>query len=568
MRMSKAFIPTEKEAPKDATLPSHIFLTRAGFIAQVASGLYNMMPLGKRVQKKIESIINEEMTRTGAQEVELSFVTPADLWEQSGRIEKFGKELLRFCDRKDNRFVLGPTHEEMMVNLIRNRVTSYKQLPLNLYQIKTKFRDEARPRFGLMRAREFVMKDGYSFHATAEDLDREFDAMEAAYKRVLERLGLDFRIVEADSGAIGGSGSKELMVIADSGEDTLAVCDHCEYGANIEAARRRRRDVLPEPPEAAFNKFQTPDVKSIEALSAFFHVDPYYTLKAVAKRAVYEDGEEIVIFFLRGCDDLQEVKAANACGALDLVDVEPSALEALGVVPGFIGPLDLEGVRLIFDHDVKNAENMICGANEKDFHFVGVTLSVLPEDAQFAALYEAKAGDGCPACAGTLSYTKGIEVGHIFKLGTVYSAPLKAEFLNENGKAEPLVMGTYGMGVSRLVAAVIEQHHDEQGCRWTRATAPYLVNILVSNIKNEAQSALGESLYVDLNAAGVETIIDDRKERFGFKMKDAELVGYPLTVIIGKELANGKVELYDRADLEKHVVDAADVKAKILEWLG
>jgi len=568
MRMSQAFIPTEKEAPKDAVLPSHVYLTRAGFIAQVASGLYNLMPLGKRVLKKIEAVINEEMARAGAQEVDLSFVTPAELWEESGRIQKFGKELLRFRDRKENLFVLGPTHEEMMVNLVRNRVSSYKQLPMNLYQIKTKFRDEARPRFGLMRAREFVMKDGYSFHASTEDLDREFDAMEAAYKRVLERLGLDFRIVEADSGAIGGSGSKELMVLADSGEDTLAVCDRCEYGANIEAARRGARAVIPEAPEADFNKFATPGIKSIADLGGFFHVDPYYTLKAVAKRALYEEGDEVVVFFLRGCDDLQEVKAVNACGALDLVDVDEADLEALGLVPGFIGPLDLTAARVIFDTDVRNAANMICGANESDYHYVGVDLSVLPEETQFADLYEVKEGDGCPVCGGTLSYTKGIEVGHIFKLGTVYSAPLKAEFLNENGKAAPFVMGTYGMGVSRLIAAVIEQHHDEKGCVWTRQTAPYLVNLMISNAKDEAQTAFAEELYASLREAGIEVIMDDRKERFGFKMRDAELVGYPLTVIIGKELANGLVQFYDRAEDAKRDVPAGNALEQIREWAG
>ncbi len=559
MRFSKAFIPTEKEAPKDAVLPSHIYLTRAGFIAQVASGLYNLLPLGKRVLAKIEAVINDEMQQAGAQQVDLSFVTPAELWEESGRIHKFGKELLRFKDRKGNLFVLGPTHEEMMVNLVRNRVTSYKQLPLNLYQIKTKFRDEARPRFGLMRAREFVMKDGYSFHADTDDLDREFDAMEAAYKRVLERLGLDFRIVEADSGAIGGSGSKELMVLAESGEDTLAVCDTCEYGANIEAARRAPRREIPEAPEADFNKFATPDVKSIEDLAAFFHVDPYYTLKAVAKRAVYEEGSEIVVFFLRGSDTLQEVKAQNAVGALDLADVDEAELEAAGLVPGFIGPLDLAGVKTVFDRDVENAANMICGANEKDYHFVGCDLSVLPEETVFASLYEVQEGDACPQCDGTLHYTKGIEVGHIFKLGTVYSEPLGAEFLDENGKAKPFVMGTYGMGVSRLIAAVIEQHHDEKGCIWTDATAPYKVNVLVSNVKDKAQLDAGEALYARLGEAGIEAMLDDRKERFGFKIKDAELIGFPVTVIIGKELANGNVQLYDRRSGEKRDVAAAEI---------
>ena len=566
MRFSKAYIPTTKEAPKDAVLPSHIYLSRAGFVSQVASGLYNYLPLGKKVLKKIESIINEEMERAGCQEVDLSFVTPAELWEESGRIEKFGKELLRFRDRKENLFVLGPTHEEMMVNIVRNRVTSYKQLPLNLYQIKTKFRDEARPRFGLMRAREFVMKDGYSFHATTEDLDREYAAMEAAYKRVLERLGLEFRLVEADSGAIGGSGSKELMVIADSGEDTLVVCDSCKYGANIEAAHRSRRKEIPAAPSAQMQKVETPDIKSIDALSEFFSIDSFYTVKAVAKRAIYEDHDEVVLFFLRGSDDLQEVKAVNAAGALDIADVSEAELEAIGLVPGFIGPLDQANVKCIFDHDLKDAREMVCGANERDYHLSGVDLSSL-ENPDFAELYEVKEGDGCPNCSGKLTHTKGIEVGHIFKLGTVYSKPLKAEFLNEKGQAVPFIMGTYGMGVSRLIAAVIEQHHDEKGCVWTSATAPYQVNVMVSNIKDEAQLALGEELYTNLKKDGVEVIIDDRKERFGFKMKDAELIGFPYTIIIGKELQNGLVQILDRKTLEKRDVKADEVYKTIMEGI-
>ena len=555
MRFSQAFIPTTKEAPQGAVLASHILLTRAGFTSQVAAGLYNYLPLGKRVLKKIENVINEEMTKVGAQEVDLSFVTPADLWQESGRIEKFGKELLRFRDRKENLFVLGPTHEEMMVNLVRNRVTSYKQLPMNLYQVKTKFRDEARPRFGLMRGREFVMKDGYSFHATTEDLDREFDVMEAAYKRILERLGLDFRVVEADSGAIGGAGSKELMVIADSGEDTIAICDSCEYGANVEAAERTSCAEVPEAPESEFNKFATPDVKSIDDLVEFFKVDPYYTMKCVAKKMTYEDGEQIVLFFLRGDDELQEVKAVNAAEAMDIEDASEEELKAVGLVPGFMGPLDMDKVPCVFDTSLKGAKQMICGANERDQHFIGVDMSVL-DAALFVDLYTAKEGDGCPRCDGKLLYKKGIEVGHIFKLGTTYSKALKAEFLNEKGQATPFEMGTYGMGVSRLIAATIEQHHDEKGCIWTKETAPYMVNIMVSNIKDAEQLAFGENLYKQLQEAGVEVILDDRKERFGFKMKDAELIGFPYTVIVGKELVNGNVQIVERATSEKRAVFA------------
>jgi len=435
MRRSKAFIPTTKEAPSDAVLASHILLSRAGFISQVASGLYSYMPLAKKVIRKIESVIHDEMHNIGAQEVELSFVAPSDLWIESGRINKFGKELLTFYDRKEKLFVLGPTHEEMMVDLVRGRVTSYKNLPFNLYQIKTKFRYEVRPRFGLMRGREFIMKDGYSFHATTEDMDREFDAVEEAYKKILKRLGLDYRIVEADSGAIGGSGSKELMVLADSGEDTITVCDKCEYGANIE---------------------------------------------------VFMDMEELG------------------------EDFDPSTIT-----------------------DIK----------------------------------EIKGDDQCPHCSGKLSLTKGIEVGHIFKLGTTYSKALKAEFLDENGKSQPFIMGTYGMGVSRLVAAVIEQHHDEYGCKWTKATTPYMVNVMISNIKDDAQNNLGEELYKKLVDSGVETIIDDRKDRFGFKMKDAELIGFPYTVIIGKELENGTVQIFNRSTREKTPVAVDEVYERIMELL-
>jgi len=567
MRRTKAFIPTSKEAPSDAQLASHIFLSRAGFVSQNAAGLYNYLPLAKIVIKKIENIVNEEMKKVGAQEVELSFVTPAALWAESGRIEKFGKELLRFRDRKDNLFVLGPTHEEMMVDLVRNRVTSYKNLPLNLYQIKTKFRDEARPRFGLMRGREFIMKDAYSFHSSVEDLDREFNVMEVAYKKILTRLGLNFRVVEADSGAIGGSGSKELMVIADSGEDTIAICSKCEYGANIEAAIRSSRTDIPEAPEATFNKFQTPDIQSIDDLVEFLKIDAYYTVKCVAKRVIYDESSEIVLFFLRGSDNLQEVKAINATDALDIEDVSEDELKELGLIAGFIGPLDQDKAKHVIDNELKNATNMICGANEKDYHFIGVDLRVISDVAYFSDISEVNEGDICPNCDGSLSFTKGIEVGHIFKLGTTYSEALKAQFLDENGKAQPFIMGTYGMGISRLVASIIEQHHDENGCIWTKETAPYTINIMVSNIKDEEQMLFGEELYKKLQDSNVEVIFDDRKERFGFKMKDAELIGFPYTIIIGKELQNSNVQIYNRATTEKISINKDDILKKIMELI-
>ncbi|MBL0707616.1 MAG: proline--tRNA ligase [Sulfurimonas sp.] len=432
MRRSKAFIPTTKEAPSDASLPSHQFLVRGGFINQQGAGLYNYMPLGKIVLEKIRSIVKEELDSSGCIEVQLSFVTPMALWERSGRADAMGKEMLRIQDRHQNPFVLSPTNEEAMVELVKNRVNSYKDLPLNLYQINTKFRDEARPRYGLLRGREFLMKDGYSFHASKEDMVREFDLMEQTYKNIFTRLGLDFRVVLADSGAIGGSGSKEFHVLADSGEDTIIVCDRCDYGANIETIDSINED--------DFNEF------------------------------TYEE--------------LQTKNIEEKC-----------------------------------------------------------------------------------SCGGTLSFKKGIEVGHIFQLGTRYSKELEANFNDENGKPKPFEMATFGIGVSRLIASVIEQNHDEHGCIWTKSTAPYMVNVMVSNIKDEEQSSLGEELYSKLLDAKVETIIDDRKERFGFKMKDAELIGFPYTVIIGKELVNGLVQIYDRKTKEKLSVSKDEVFEKIMELI-
>jgi prolyl-tRNA synthetase len=566
MRFSKSFIPTTKEAPKDAVLPSHIYLSRAGFVSQVSSGVYNFLPLGKMTLDKIRQVVKEELDKAGAQEVSLGFVTPADLWRESGRFEKFGNELLRFKYRKEQDYVLGPTHEEMMVNLVRNRVTSYKQLPLNLYQINLKFRDEARPRFGLMRGREFLMKDGYSFHASTEDMQREFALMEQTYKNILERLGLDYRVVEADSGAIGGSGSKELMVIAGSGEDTIVLCDSCEYAANVEAAVCAPKPAPQNSPSKSFAKEHTPAVKTMEELQNFFSIDPYYLMKAVAKKALFDESEAIVLFFLRGDDELQEVKAANSVGANELVDVDEEELKAARMVPGFMGPLD-QDVQMVFDASLEGATDMVCGANEVDYHYVGMAMDQVNE-AQFHDLVTVNAGDTCAHCGSSLSEAKGIEVGHIFQLGDVYSKPLEATFLDENGKQQPFVMGTYGIGVSRLVAAVIEQNHDEKGCIWTPSTAPYLVNIMVSNIKDADQMALGESLYSKLNSQGVDVIIDDRKERFGFKMKDAELIGFPYTVIIGKELANGNVQIFERKSGEKIDVAVENIEEKLNELIA
>ncbi|EAI4297925.1 proline--tRNA ligase [Campylobacter lari] len=557
MKFSKFYAISTKENPKDATLPSHIFLVKGAFVEQIGSGLYNFLPLGKRVLDKIKNIIKEEMDKAGALEVNLSFNTPAELWKESGRFNVFGKELLRFKDRKENDFVLGPTHEEAMVALVRNKINSYKQLPLHLYQIGLKFRDEARPRFGLLRCREFLMKDGYSFHANEADLDKEFNLMHETYSKILTRLGLEFRAVEADSGAIGGSGSKEFMVLAKNGEDDILLCEHCDYAANIEAAKRAKKSCEDERPEADFaTQFHTPNVKTIEELAEFFKINPYYTIKAIAKKAIYENEEKIVVFFIRGDDELQEVKALNAANALELVDVSEEELEKAGLVPGFIGFVGLNGVDFYIDHELENETNMIIGANKKDYHLVGINVVNLNKE-RFKDLAAVKEHDLCPKCQHKLKQSKGIEVGHIFKLGNKYSKAMNASYLDENGKAQFFTMGCYGMGVSRLVAVAIEASHDEKGCIWNKTLAPFVLDIIVSNIKDTKAMEFAEQIYIHFSDK--EILFDDRNERFGVKINDFELMGFPYALVIGKGLENNEVELIHRNTLEKQVLKTQEV---------
>lgn len=565
MKFSKMFIPTTKETPNDATLPSHQYLVRGGFIAQTGAGIYDFMPLGKIVLEKIRAIVKEEMDEAGANEVQFGFVTPLTLWQESGRATTMGAEMLRFKDRKNGEFVLSPTNEEAVVNMVKNRITSYKDLPLHLYQINTKFRDEARPRFGLMRGREFLMKDGYSFHSSEEDLVREFNLMEATYKKIYTKLGLDFRVVAADSGAIGGSGSKEFHVIADSGEDTLVVCDSCNYGANIEAAIRKPKTYSFER-KSDSKKIHTPDTKTIEDVANFLNISKEQTIKAVIKKAIYEEKTQIVIFFVRGSDELEETKACNAVNALELIDASEDDIKEAGLVAGYCGLFNLpSNINFIIDLELKDEIGLACGANEEDYHLVNTDLSTL-KDVKYYDLIAVQEGDICACCGGKLSYTKGIEAGHIFQLGTKYSSAMNANFLDENGKAKPFIMGCYGIGVSRLVAAVIEQNHDDKGCIWTKATAPFMVDIIVSNSKKEEEAKVGEELYSKLKQAGISTILDDRiNARFGFKMSDFELLGFLYAVVIGKKLEDGLVEIVDRKTLEKIDVKVDEVISKILE---
>lgn len=568
MKFSKLFIPTTKETPNDATLPSHQFLLRGGFIAQTGAGIYDFMPLGKIVLDKIRAIVKEEMDNAGANEVQFGFVTPLSLWEESGRANTMGHEMLRFKDRKNTNFVLSPTNEESVVNMVKNRITSYKDLPVHLYQINTKFRDEARPRFGLMRGREFLMKDGYSFHSSEEDLVREFNLMEATYKKVYTKLGLDFRVVAADSGAIGGSGSKEFHVLADSGEDTIVVCPDCEYGANIEAARRKPRS-FDYSASTELKKVETVDTKTIEEVATFLNIPKSQTIKAVIKKAIYEDKTQIVVFFVRGDDELEETKACNSVNALELDEISENEIIEAGLVAGYCGPFDLPSkIIFVIDNEIKDAKGLACGANEINYHLINTDLSTL-KDVKYFDLVAVQENDSCSCCGGALKYTKGIEAGHIFQLGSKYSSAMNANFLDENGKAKPFVMGCYGIGVSRLVAAVIEQNHDDKGCIWTKETAPFMVDIIVSNSKKEEESNVGEQIYADLKAAGIDTILDDRiNARFGFKMGDFELLGFPYAVVIGKKLPEGFVEIVDRKTLEKTDVRVEEVVSKILELIN
>ncbi|QCD44900.1 proline--tRNA ligase [Campylobacter mucosalis] len=555
MKFSKFYAPTTKEAPKDASLPSHIFLLRGGFVEQMGAGLYNYLPLGQKVLNKITKIVKEEMDNAGALELNFSMVTSAELWRQSGRFDVFGKELLRFKDRKDNDFLLSATNEESAVATIRGKVTSYKELPKNIYQVNTKFRDEARPRFGILRGREFIMKDAYSFHANEADLKREFDLMEQTYSKIFTRLGLNYRAVFADSGAIGGSGSKEFMVLAPNGEDDIICCKQCTYAANIEAAKRAPRTSSALKPEADAAKFLTPNMKTIKDVAEFFKVDEFYTIKAVIKKAIYADSTKIVVFFIRGDDELQEVKAQNACKALDIADASDDEVLNAGLVAGFCGPVGLKGVDFYIDSELKGQNQMICGANEKDYHFVGVSVSGFNED-RFKDLSAVRASDRCPECGGELEVSKGIEVGHIFQLGDKYSKPMNATFLDENGKAKPFIMGCYGIGVSRLMAVMIEASHDERGCIWKKECSPFDAFIIVSNLKDENALKYAIELYENAKKAGLDVMLDDRNERFGVKMNDYELIGAPFAIIVGKGLEEGSVELVTRSGLVKEQIKA------------
>ena len=554
MYYSKMFIPTLKQSPADAEVISHQLMVRAGMIRQLAAGIYSILPLGLRVLKKVEQIIREEMNRIGGQEMFLPSIQPAELWQESGRWELYGKELLRLKDRHDREFCYGPTHEEVITDIIRGEVKSYRQLPLLLYQIQTKFRDEVRPRFGVMRGREFTMKDAYSFHADEASVQEMYEHMKQAYSNTFRRCGLEFKIVEADSGTIGGGFSHEFMVLADSGEDAVAFCDTCDYASNIEKAPSRTPGPVTPPKKLdALKKIPTPGKKSVEDVTQFLKVSPQQIVKTI----VLENENGLVAGLVRGDRQLNTVKLKNLIGC-DWLNPAPESLIAskTGVPCGFIGPVELD-MKVYADHEVTVMHNFVTGANSPDAHYTGVQFERDLNVAQVGDLHEVREGDPCPKCeGGRYQVKRGIEVGHIFILGTKYSSIMKAHYLDDQGRQNPMIMGCYGIGVGRTAAAAIEQNHDDKGIVWPVPLAPFQVVVIPVKFDEDRQRQASEEAYRVLGDLGIETLLDDRPERLGVKFKDAELLGIPLQIVIGpKHLDAGKIELKSRKTGDSELID-------------
>ena len=561
MRWSKYFLQTVREVPGDADAVSHVLLARAGMIRRIAAGIYALTPLGLKSHRKTETIVREEMDRAGCLELELPILQPRELWEESGRWERYSAEQILFHlkDRKAGEYCLAPTAEEAVTSVVRAGVTSYRQLPMTLYQIRTKFRDEIRPRFGLMRGREFLMYDGYSFDADTEGLDRSYRAQDAAYRRIFERCGLDFTVVEADSGAIGGSASQEFMVLADTGEDAVARCTACGYGANVEKAETGRR---PAPWDGetpgALEEVETPGRGGIDEVVEFLGI----TASRMIKCLVYDTDKGYVVALVRGDLDVNEVALKNALAVERLALASEEKIEgATGSPVGFVGPHHLagRGLRVVVDESVRGAVNAVTGAGRRDWHVRGLSRERDGGEAEFFSFATARSGDPCPRCGQPLSIARGIEVGHIFKLGTKYSTALRCEFTDEKGETRPAVMGTYGIGVGRTMAAAVEQHHDADGIVWPLALAPFEIAVVSLNPSDDAARQAADSLYENLAAAGEDVFYDDRDERPGVKFKDADLVGFPIRVNVGgRALKEGKVEVVSRRDKSVRAVPLAE----------
>ena len=557
MRLSQMHIRTLRETPNEAEIPSHILLLRTGMIRKLVSGVYGFMPMGWRSVRKIEQIVREEMDKKGSQEIHMSAVQPAELWQESGRWFAYGPELWRLKDRNGRDFCLGPTHEEIFTDLVRTDVTSYRQLPLNLYQIQTKYRDEARPRFGLMRSREFIMKDAYSFDKDYEGLDKSYNEMYEAYEAIFKRCGLNCRPVEADTGAIGGSNSHEFTAISEVGESEIAYCESCNMAATVE----RAECVDAEPTAAdvemlALEEVHTPGTKTIEEVANFLEVSQDETIKALLFVTYDDEGKEdgYVAAFIRGDRELNMIKLVNALGipehAIEFAD-EAKMAEATGCVGGFTGPVGLHDCKIVVDSELPGLKNLVAGANKADHHVKNVNYGRDYEGHIVTDIKTLKEGDKCPVCGAPVKHARGIEVGQVFKLGTKYSESMGAYYKDENQKDQPIVMGCYGIGVTRTLAAVVEQHHDENGIIWPMSVAPYHAIITLVKPEDEAQKEVAERIYEELQVAGVEVLLDDRKERPGVKFKDADLLGIPVRITVGKLAAEGKVEYKLRRDADK-----------------
>ncbi|WP_166240663.1 proline--tRNA ligase [Paenibacillus turpanensis] len=566
MKQDKLFLPTLREAPSDAEAVSHQLLLRAGYIRQTASGIYSYLPLGWRVLRKVSEIVREEMDRIDAQELLMPAMQPTELWKESGRYHVYGQELIRFHDRHDREFALGPTHEEVITTLVRSEVSSYRQLPLTLYQIQTKFRDERRPRFGLLRGREFLMKDAYSFHRSWEELDGTYRRMHQAYRAIFQRCGLDFRAVEADAGAIGGEGgTHEFMALADIGEDTVVSCDSCDYAANLEKATAARHIRVEEDrtiaAARAFEKLHTPGVKTIRELVTFTGLEA----DRLVKTLIYEADGQPVAVLIRGDHEVNETKLKHVLQAEELALADAAITERVTGAPvGFAGPVGLH-IPIVIDCEAADLPSMIVGANEDSYHFSQVVAGRDFVPHTVADVRNAAEGDRCLACGGRLEFHRGIEVGHIFKLGTKYSEKLGASVTDESGQEKPLIMGCYGIGISRILSAVVEQNQDENGIIWPAAIAPFHVHIVVVSIKDEVQTALARQIYQSLRRAGLDVLLDDREERVGVKLKDADLVGIPVRIVVGKYAADGRVEWKMRTEREAMLLGVEEACAMAKE---
>jgi prolyl-tRNA synthetase len=562
MRWSRYFLYTLRDNPSDAEVVSHQLLARAGMIDKLAAGIYTYLPLGWRSIEKMVRIVREEMNAAGSAELVMPCVQPAELWQESGRWQVYGKELLRIKDRHERDFCFGPTHEEVITDAVRRRVTSYRQLPASLYQIQTKFRDEIRPRFGLMRGREFIMKDAYSFHVSADSLDEAYRAFERAYRRVFDRCGLSYTAVEADTGNIGGSESHEFMVLASTGEDAVAACE-CGYGANLEKATTGvvpSAPPWPDPVPGSPEEVHTPGATSVPDVAAFLRLDPAHFIKTM----IVETDREFVVALVRGDDEVNEVKLKNFLGCAHLQLASEAKIEQLtGGATGFSGPVGLTGVQVVADPEVMRLAVAATGANRKDFHLVGVVPGRDFTPDRVADIRVARVGDPCPRCGRLLEVKRGIEVGHIFKLGTKYSSKMACNYLDENGQTHPMIMGCYGLGIGRTVAAAVEQNHDEHGIVWPRALAPFEVELVALNPDVADVREAAERLYGDFAAAGIEVFYDDRDERPGVKLNDADLIGFPVRLVVGKKgVAQGQAELSLRRDREKIMVPLTDAVAR------